>query len=277
MSVYVPQFKNEYWFLHRYCDPVHDGYGWKFDGLTNEQELFPILDKWMFRRTKQDIWNDLPDEQHQMISVDIDKDLYDKEMRNLKKELKQTNLSDDEIEERLSKFESLSFSQKQSAIYTFIQEYLDTGSKLVVFAWHRTAMEAIYAKFKKCAIMIYGGTDPNDRKAFIKQFNEGDKTKLAVLQIKSCAEAITLKADTIAYAELPPTPGLLQQSAERIWIADGKQEKLFYYYFIAKGTVDKKRVDVLRSRAKLMNQTLDKNGESGVLFGQSLAEIVEGE
>lgn len=273
LSLYVPSFKNEYWFLNRFCNPTMGTYGWLYEGLSNEQELFPILDKWVFRRTKQDIWEDLPEEQHQMIPVPVDKELYEREINTLKRELRNAHLSDDEVEERLAKFQSLSFSSKQNAIFTFIQEYLETGNKLVVFAWHRVAMEALHAKFKKHSVMVYGGTNPKDRASFIKQFNEDPNTTLAILQIKSCAEAITLKADTIAYAELSPTPGLLQQSAERIWQAETGQTKLFYYYFIAEDTVDAKRVVSLRNRAKLLSQVLDK--KDGVLFGESLSDIVD--
>ncbi len=274
LSIYVPRYRDEYFFLQRYCDPQQDRYGIRYDGLSNEEELFPVLDKWLFRRTKKDIWNDLPEEQHQMVSVEVDHVLYRQELLALQKEYKERNLTDYEIEEKLSKFESLSFSQKQSAIYTFIQDYIQTGNKLVVFAWHRTTIEAIYSKFKKHAIMIYGGTDPEERKDFIRMFNEDNKIQVAVLQIKSCAEAITLNADTIAYAELPPTPGLLQQSAERIWIAEGGQKKLFYYYFIARDTVDKKRVDLLRKRAMILNKTLDRSNDVGELFGTKLLEDI---
>lgn len=276
LSVYVKQFRNEYWFLNKFCDKTHNGYAWVYEGLSNEKELYPILDKWMFRRTKEQVWKDLPEQQHQFIPVDIDMELYEKELRELKKEYKKTHMDDDELDAHFAKFASLSYAQKRKTVIDWVKEYLKSGEKIILFAWHRSVVEDLHEVFKKNSVMLYGDTSGEDRVKARKSFNSDPKCKIFIGQIKSCMEAITLSgSDTVAYVEIPFTAGQLQQTMERPWIAEGGQKHLCYYYFVAKDTCDESRVERLKERAKLISRTLDKNGESGVLFGQSLKDIVE--
>jgi hypothetical protein len=272
LSVYHKPFKNEYWFLQKFCDPRHDGYGWRYEGISNEEILYPILDRWIFRRTKQQVFKDLPQEAHQFINIDVDQALYEKELAQLKKEIKKEHLTENEVNDKIASFESLSYTQKRATILEWVKDYIaGEGEKIALFFWHRNVGEDLQKVFKKQSVLIYGGTSEDDRDKFKKQFNSDPKIKVGIFQIKSCMEAITLSgSDTIAYVELPFTAGQLQQTAERIWIAGSEQEKLFYYYFIARGTIDKKRVEVLQARAKLLGRVLDR--EEGTVFGGSLLE-----
>ena len=276
LSIYYPPFRNEYWFLQKFCDPKHDGYGWKYEGISNEDILYPILDKWIFRRTKYDVFTDLPEEAHQFINVDVDTKLYEKELAALKKEIAESGLTEEEVSDRIAMFESLSYTQKRATIIDWVKDFIATGEKIALFFWHRNVGEDLYKVFKKQSVMIYGGTGEEDRDTFKKAFNEDPKVKVGIFQIKSCMEAITLSGgDTIAYVELPFTAGQLQQTMERIWVADSGQKRLFYYYFTAKDTVDKKRVEVLQERAKLLGRVLDRKEVDA--FGGSLLEELKKE
>jgi len=273
LSVFVPQFENKYWYLKKFCDPRHDGYGWKYEGLSHKEVLFPILNQWIFRRTKQDVFTDLPQEQHQFIPIEVDTELYERELTTLKRLMEREHLTEEEVEHKISQFESLSYTQKRTKILSWIREFLDTGNKLTVFAWHKNVIEDLHKAFKKESVVVWGATESKDRVENIRKFNEDPKTKLFIGQIKSAMEAITLSgSDTVAYVELPFTAGQLQQSAERIWVAESGQEKLFYYYFTAKDTIDELRVEVLRERAKLLSDVLDKG--KGSVFGTSLRDLV---
>ena len=54
------QFPNRYKFLMRYCDPIKTYFGWKFDGLSNAEELHSMVSKFMIRRLKKDVLKELP-------------------------------------------------------------------------------------------------------------------------------------------------------------------------------------------------------------------------
>ena len=80
------------------------------------------------------------------------------------------------------------------------------------------------------------------------------------------------------FAELgSANSGAIEQASNRVWMPELEQSHFNYYYAVGEGSFEEKRIKVLQKRAKILSSVLDKNGESGVLFGQSLAEIVEEE
>ena len=262
LSVLDPaHFRNRDKYLFRYCDPKKGYRGFVFEGLSHEEELIPLLSRVMFRRTKDEVFSDLPDEQHEMLPFTIDYSLYEKELAQLTAWYQaHKDVSDEVLDKKIAQFESFSYSRKRSQIIDWISDYLTSNDKLVVYTWHQVASEDIYRAFKDTAVLVYGGTDPAKRQELINDFNTNPKTKLFVGQIKACSEAISLyAADTVLYAELPETPSALQQSSERIWLPTIKRDKVFYYYAIAANTIDEKRVEVLRERAKIL----------GILYGDS--------
>lgn len=243
-------------FLWRYCDPKRGYRGWVFEGLSNEEEFIPILNQWMFRRTKEDVFSELPDEQHEFLPFEIDYVEYNREMDAFRAWYQEQEfVSDAELEERLAAFESLSYSRKRGQIISWIETFLEINQKLVVFAWHTDVVRDLYSHFRKKAVLLDGRTPTDSREELIRRFNEDADVNVFIGQIRACSEAISLyAADTVLYAELPTTPSALKQSGERIWLPDIKRKKAFFYYAIAADTVDEKRIVVLRDRMRLLGQ-----------------------
>ncbi len=243
-------------FLWRYCDPKRGFRGWVFEGLSHEDELIPILNQWMFRRTKEDVFTELPEEQHEFLPFEIDYAEYNREMDAFRAWYQaQAFVSDAELEERLASFESLSYARKRGQIISWIEDFLEINPKLVVYAWHTDVVRDLYAHFRKRAVHLYGHTPTEEREELIRRFNEDGDVQLFIGQIRACSEAISLYAsDTVLYAELPTTPSALKQSGERIWLPDIKRDKTFFYYAIAADTIDEKRIVVLRDRMKLLGR-----------------------
>lgn len=272
-------FGNRFYYLHRYCDPQKGRYGWTYDGISHEEELTRRLRSVMFRRTKEDVIKDLPKENHIFLPCEVDKEQYDREFTELRRWYEShPSMTEDEIAERLAHFESLSYSSKRGAILEWIEDFIESGEKLVVFCWHRVTCEDIYRKFKKKAVLVYGGITPKNREANIKTFNEDAECSLFVGQVESCKEAISLyAADTVLYAELPATSGSLQQSSERVWLPQLHRDNLWYYYPVAEDTIDKKRVEVLKDRARVLGQLYGDSKESYTLFENKLRDYIDKE
>jgi SNF2 family DNA or RNA helicase len=90
--------------------------------------------------------------------------------------------------------------------------------------------------------------------------------------IQAAKEGITLAAADIAcFVEIPFVPGDLEQAQQRIWLPQ-KSNPLSYIYFVAKGTVDGKRIKGLLTRNKLISTILD--GKPLLLFGGTLLEEI---
>ena len=257
------EFSNEYKFRWRYCDPRHDGYGYVFDGLSNGDELYARLAKFMYRKTREEIFADLPEESHEFVPVEIDMKLYETDLAEFKKwYAKHRDISDEELEEKLSSFASLNYSKKRTAIIEWLTDFCESNEQIVVFAWHRDVVEDLYATFKKKAVIMYGGMSATAKQKAIDDFNAGKK-QMFIANIASAKEGITLAgANTVAFVEFPLTPGDLEQSSQRIWLPD-KYDKLQYIYFCAVD-LEEARIDKLRQRAKILSKALD-NKEAEIM------------
>ena len=209
--------------------------------------------------------------------MQIDSELYEKEMLQLKKEMKIKHLSEEEVDERMSKFESLSYTAKRSQIIQWIRDFLELNDKLVVYTWFRATSNDLLNTFKKVAVMVNGETPAKDRQTNIDNFNKDPKIKLFIGQIASVKEGISLaSADSILFAELgSANSGAIEQASNRLWLPELDQTQFNYYYAVGEGSFEEKRIKVLQKRAKILSSVLDKSGDSGVLFGQSLKDIVE--
>lgn len=257
-------FGNRYKYLHRWCDPKMGNYGWEYKGFTNRQDFIDRMSKVVFRRTKEQCFNSLPEETHEMYPIEIDKESYRKELLSLQKWLeKNPSTTEDEISEKLSHFDSISYSAKSGAIKQWVKDFLETSDeKLVVYTWYKLTTLDLYESFKKESVMVYGATTSKERQKNIDSFANNPKVRVFIANIRSCSEAISLAtSNTCFYAELPLTPAALAQSKERIWMPSIQKKRMFYIYAVAKDTVDTTRVSSLQSRAKLIGTVLDGKEE----------------
>ena len=273
LNILAPtEFPNEYKFKWRYCAPRHDGYGYVFDGLSNGEELHARLAKFMYRKTREEVFTDLPEESHEFVQVEIDQRAYEADLADFKRwYAKHKDVSDEELEEKLSSFASLGYSKKRTSIIEWLTDFCEGEEQIVVFAWHRDVVEDLYNAFKKKAVMMYGGMSATDKQKAIDDFNAGKK-QLFIANIASAKEGITLAAaSTVAYVEFPLTAGDLEQSSQRIWLP-GKQQKLQYIYFCAVD-LEEARIDKLRKRAKILSKVLD--GKEVEIMTDRVREMLE--
>jgi SWI/SNF-related matrix-associated actin-dependent regulator of chromatin subfamily A-like protein 1 len=277
LAVLDKKFANRWWFLNRFCDPQASYFGTTFDGASNVEELRQLTAPYIFRRSKTDVFKSLPKEFHEFLPMQIDSELYEKEMAQLKKEMKIKHLSEEEVDERMSKFESLSYTAKRSQIIQWIRDFLELHDKLVVYTWFRATSNDLLNTFKKVAVMVNGETPAKDKQANIDNFNKDPKIKLFIGQIASVKEGISLaSADSVLFAELgSANSGAIEQASNRLWLPELDQSHFNYYYAVGEGSFEEKRIKVLQKRAKILSSVLDKDNSSAVLFGDKVTDILE--
>jgi len=276
LAVFDKKFANRWPFLYRYCDPQQTYFGHTFEGATNVDELRELTTPYIFRRTKTDVFKTLPKEFHEFLPMEIDTALYDKEMAKLKKEMQTKHLSEEEIDERMAKFASLSYTAKRSQIILWIKDFLELNDKLVVYTWFRATSNDLLTAFKKWATMVNGETPTKDKQANIDAFNTDPKVKLFIGQIASVKEGISLaSADSVLFAELgSANSGAVEQASNRLWLPELDQKHFSYYYAVGAGSFEEKRINVLQQRARMLSSVLDNNA-GAQLFGQTLSEILK--
>jgi SWI/SNF-related matrix-associated actin-dependent regulator 1 of chromatin subfamily A len=281
-------FPNWWDFVHRYCGAKHNGFGWDFSGATNKEELHKKLTETvMIRRKKADVLPDLPDKLYSYIPMEMNnRDEYDRAERDFVKYLKQVK-GDEAAEkarqaEHLVKIEGLkqlAVKGKMKHAVQWIRDFLDTnGNKLVVFAVHKAVVDALMEEFKEEAVKVDGSVSAAGRDAAVKAFQEDPKVKLFVGNIQAAGVGLTLTASSsVAFLELPWTPGELVQAEDRCHRI-GQKDSVNVYYLLADGTIEEKIAQLLDEKRQVLNAVLDgKEVEETQLLSELIKSYQKGE
>ena len=260
-------FNNEYKYKMRYCDPVKTFFGWKFEGLSNAEELHQIISKFMIRRLKKDVLKDLPPKVRSVVPMKIkssDRKIYDQCDQELEKSIinKEKNA--------LSKLEALkqaSFKAKLNSMIQWIKDYLEVNEKLVVFIWHQEACEILEKEFANISVSITGKTPSKQRDAIKEKFQNDPKVRLFIGQIKSAGVGLTLtKSRAVAFLEFGNTAPGMEQAEDRVHRIGQKADSVLAYYLIMENSVDESIMEVLNRRNKDLKMVL--NNEDEDLFSE---------
>jgi len=285
-------FPNKWTFLHTYCDPKNNGFGWEFNGLTNGEELFKILtENVMIRRKKEDVLSELPEKIFITIPLDIDNrkeyntafDDFVNYIRNsVEKELKEQLTSfmekyeietidfgsrqleriKDEKESKineLTKLEALKqicVRGKLKSVITWIDEFLEKGDKLVVFCEHLFVIDELMAKYGKIAVKIDGSVANNKRDGIVKVFQTNPKIRLFIGNSAAQEQVTLTRACTLVHVEYPWTPGKFKQRCDRVHRIS-QTRGVIIYSLVAVNTVEEKIIEILNKKMKILDAVLD--------------------
>ncbi len=219
-------FSNEWYYKQHFCGPRATQYGMDYSGASNSEELVAKIAPFMIRRRKEDVFIELPLKQR--IIVNFDKDNSEKR--------------EQELHEKI----------------LWIEDFLKSGEKLIVFAWHREICEKIHDYFKEKSILIYGGIDSREREKRRISFQTNNKKQLLVGQVLSINVGIDLSAaDVVAFVEFPYNPGDLEQAEERVFMpGDGKQ-RITIYYLVGKDSPEERIAEILETKNQIVSRIVD--------------------
>jgi len=271
-------FPNRKKYLDRYCEPKFNGYSWTYKGLTNEEELFHNVQKVMFRRRKEDVLSDLPDKRKIIVPFALDsasQKKYDKASASFKNWVQTL-----EATKALSKkahietLRQLAYVGKRDEVIEWVENFLESGEKLVVFAYHTEAIDDLANAFGKEAVVVDGRTSSKQKQANIDAFQNDSKVRLFIGQTTAAGVGITLTAaSSMAVVEFPWTPGDLEQMFGRIDRIGQEAKMLSYYFLVGAGTVDEDTALLLDEKSKMLDKTLDGH-VTGDIFGMSIEDML---
>jgi len=266
ISIINPTLFNSFWqFAQRYCNPINNGYGWNFNGSSNTQELHKKLtDSIMIRRLKKDVLTELPDKVWNYIPVELDnRREYEKAsadfiqyVRSTKGNSAAEKASNAQTLAEIEGLKQLAVAGKLKQAISWIEDFLETDEKLVIFATHKFVIEALMKQFPT-AVKIDGSTPVSDRQAAVDKFQKDPNIKLFVGNIKAAGVGITLTAaSNVAILELPWTPGDLVQAEDRCHRI-GQKNAVTIHYLLAEGTIEQKIAELLDKKRVVLGQVLD--------------------
>lgn len=262
-SAAIPNFKT---FTQRYCAAKHNGFGWDFSGASNTDELHKLLiHAFMIRRKKSEVLKDLPDKLKAFVPMELSNQKeYSIAEADFISYLKSTKglaaaerASNAQALAEIEGLKQLAVTGKMNQVIDWIDEFLETDQKLVVFAIHKSAIDILMAEFANVAVKIDGSVSLTARQEAVDKFQTDPSCRLFIGNIQAAGVGWTLTAaSNTAIIELPWTPGALSQAEDRIHRI-GQKESVTIHYLLAAGTIEEKIVHLLDKKQAILNAVLD--------------------
>ncbi len=215
-----------------------------------------------FRREKSKVLAELPDKMRQVIQMDITtRKEYEYAERNLISYLSSYEHADDEklrraergkVMVQMQKLRQISARGKISAAVEFIQDIMDSGEKLIVFAFLKEVVQAIKDVFPT-AVTIVGENSSQERQTAVDRFQNDPKCQLIICNYKSAGVGLTLTASSrVAFIEFPWTFADCEQAEDRAHRI-GQKDSVNCYYFLGRNTIDEDSWDIIQTKKDIAN------------------------
>ena len=239
--------------------------------------------KCFVRRLKRDVLTELPPKVHTVLEFEGDEDIITEyrilheglqdEVDELLKEAADATGSDDEAVRdaagmqalqtnagsffgKLERLTQLAADAKMSEIEEWIEEFLESGKKLVVFARHRKIVNAIAEKFGD-GCKIQGGMSDKQKQDCIDKFQNDDSQKVIACSIKAGGVGHTLTAASdVLFIEQGWNPADQDQAADRCHRM-GQRDSVTVYTAICNDTIDQGIYDLIEHKRIVVNQVTD--------------------
>lgn len=253
-------------YARRYCNAKHNGFGWDLTGSAHSEELHEKLTKTiMIRRLKKDVLTELPEKVYSFIPMQLDNEKeYTAAEQNFISYLRQTK--GDEAANKANNAETLTSIEglkqlavkgKLSQVVEWIEDFLESNQKLVVFANHKFVIEHLMNAFPTISVKIDGSVSMQNRQAAVDAFQNELHIRLFIGNIQAAGVGITLTAaSTVAFIELPWTPGALVQAEDRCHRI-GQKNCVNIYYLLANNTIEERIAELLDKKRKVLDAVLD--------------------
>jgi SWI/SNF-related matrix-associated actin-dependent regulator 1 of chromatin subfamily A len=257
---------NFWQFTEYYCDAKHNGYGWDFTGASHTDELHEKLSNTiMIRRKKQDVLRDLPEKIRSFVPIELENE---KEYQNAEInfiEWIRNNVNEAAAERasnaaQLTEIETLkqiAVKGKLKGIINWIDDFLESGEKLIIFALHKFIIDTLIKIYKNKAVKIDGSVSIINRQQAVDLFQNDKNIKLFIGNMQAAGTGITLtSASNVLIIEFPWTPGELDQGEDRPHRI-GQKNAVNIYYPIAKNTIEERIAELLDKKRKVLDSVLN--------------------
>lgn len=268
------QFGGWWAFANEFCAPQHNGFGYNFNGASNLEELNLQLRSsgLMIRRLKEDVLKELPDKQWSPVPLPLAPAALRREYlhaaRDLDDYLATAKGTAADIQagalQRIGVLRQLAWKAKEQAARGWIDDFLQSGKKLIVFGWHRDAVESIASAYN--APMIMGGMKKEAVEEGKRRFQEDPDCNLIVCNIAAGGVGHTLTAASdVAFVEFAWNDALMDQAISRAHRL-GQQDSVTGWLLTASldgdTTIDDEMIEKIRMKGEITRAATDGNKQS---------------
>ena len=162
---------------------------------------------------------------------------------------------------------------KLDACCEWINDVLETGEKLVVFAHHQEIQRALLDRYPDAARVV-ADDSVAVRDVQVQRFQSDPACRLIVVSLKAGGVGITLTAaSNVAFLELGWTPGDHDQAEDRCHRI-GQRDAVTAWYLLAAGTIEEEIADLIE-RKRLVVNALSQGVAQADTAGSILGDLIE--
>jgi SWI/SNF-related matrix-associated actin-dependent regulator 1 of chromatin subfamily A len=254
----------------RYCQGFQFRAGnrkvWNVTGASNLEELRDRTSKQILRRLKENVL-DLPDKiitpVYLRTSSKEYKDLmgeYYEWLKNKKDESSSLTIQFSKI----MKVRKVIANEKVKETIEFVQNIIDQGKKVIIFTNFTDTLQLIHTHFGKESVYLDGSCNKTQRQYAVDQFQDNEKIKVFVGNLKAAGVGLTLTAaEAVIMNDLSFVPAEHAQAEDRAY-RYGQKNNVLVYYPIFENTIEGVIYDILNNKKKVIGTVMgDEIPESG--------------
>jgi SWI/SNF-related matrix-associated actin-dependent regulator 1 of chromatin subfamily A len=253
-----PVAKNWMAYAIRYCGGYQFNAGgrkiWNVTGASNLEELRDRTSGLTLRRLKQDVLY-LPDKIITPVYLRLKSKQYEEVMGDYYNWYEK---NPDESKSLTVQFTKLTQVRQVIAEEKVIQtielaeNIIEQGKKVIIFCNFTNSLDRIIQHFGKTAVRLDGSMSKPERQNSVDKFQEDDKVKVFVGNIKAAGVGITLTAgEAVIMNDLSFLPSDHSQAEDRAY-RYGQKNNVLVYYPIFENTIEGIIYDILNKKKQVI-------------------------
>ena len=243
-----------YDFAARYAKMWKAPWGLDVSGSSNILELKAMMKPHVMRRKKEDVFKDYQDPQVSLITFDLPND---KREQQFDADALVANPNALLAFEGLAEIMKEAGMRKVDAAAEFIDDLLNAGEPVVVFAHHKDVVGKLCDELRvHKPVTVVGDTPRAQRDKAIEAFQTG-KTKCIVGNVQSMSEGVDLStADTIVFVECTWSTSALEQASSRVENIAKHGVKPMIYILTIRASLDHTVLAKILAKQNIINQII---------------------
>lgn len=249
----------------RYCQGYQFTAGtrkvWNVTGASNLEELRDRTSRQVLRRLKTEVL-DLPEKIITPIYMRLKSKLYEGLMGEYYEWYdKNPNESSSLTVQfsKLMKVRQVISDEKIKNTIEIAENILEQGKKVIIFTNFTDSLNKITEHFGKSAVKLDGSTTKPARQYAVDQFQENEKIKVFVGNVKAAGVGITLTAaEAVIFNDLSFVPGDMSQAEDRAY-RYGQKNSVSVYYPIFENTIEGIIYDMVNNKKQNIETVMGDN------------------
>lgn len=274
-----PVAQNWVAYVIRYCNGYQFTAGkrkvWNINGASNLEELRDRTSRQILRRLKTDVL-DLPDKIISPIYLRLKSKLYEGLMGEYYDWYKSKSEGSSSLTvqfSKLMKVRQVIAEEKIQHTIEIAENILEQDKKVIIFTNFTDTLNRFVEHFGKKCVYLDGSCSKVHRQNAVDQFQENDKIKVFVGNVKAAGVGITLtQGEVVIFNDLSFVPSDMSQAEDRAF-RYGQKNNVVVYYPIFDNTIEGAIYDILDRKKKIFETVMGDNLDTGDVIEEMMNRI----